>query len=74
MHTLTKLTAPGYTKEYQTEDALRDALYKCMCERCLNTYGTSIMDMLFSDCGLSFSVSNNGVDDREAYYDDDEYA
>ena len=73
MHTLTKHSLPGYTKEYATEEALTSSLYKSMCGECLDMNGTSLEGMLQSSCGMEFSIKFD--DGRYSMYEDyEDYA
>ena len=57
---LSKMSDPGWDKEFETEDETRRELYKHICFQCQCEEGitenSSIGDMLYTPCGLEFTV------------------
>ena len=64
---LHKLSASGWTKEFDNEIDLKEELYNHICDLCrvgkeeFNRFNpidanSSIEDMLFTDCGCEFAV------------------
>ena len=60
---LTKLSAPGWEKEYTDKVELQAELYKHICEQCRAeeavTEISSIYDMLNTACGCEFWVEDD---------------
>lgn len=55
---LTKLSAPGWVKRFNSEKEARNELYKWICGQCKEEYAiraySTIDDLLWTDCGCEF--------------------
>lgn len=62
-YVLYKMSAPGWKLEFDTEEQARDELLKHICDQCRTTMriteGSSIDEMLGTDCGCEFDVDVN---------------
>lgn len=63
---LSKMSSPGWDKEFKTENQLKTELYKYICGSCIEeftlSHRSSVMDMLASPCGCEFWVE--GLDEQ----------
>jgi transcription elongation factor Elf1 len=80
---LYKLSAPGWTKEYDSDADLKTALYTHICNDCRKgcieeetiiwnpvDENSSVYDMLNTACGCEFDIG--GEEDRESHYAESE--
>lgn len=60
MNILSKLSEPGWDKEYEDMADLKIGLYSCLCFQCKCEDGitevSAIGDMLATSCGAEYSV------------------
>lgn len=54
MYKLIKMSAPGWERTYTTEQDVKEALEKHVCQSCLDDDGTDLESMLASSCGCEF--------------------
>lgn len=62
MYTLHKHSAPGWSKKFDTLEALTTAVYEETCGGCIDSFGTDLSSMLASDCGCEYSVEGLKLD------------
>lgn len=65
MYTLHKYSRPGFTKKFDTLQALTAEVKTHTCELCLDSYGTDLESMLASDCGCEYGVDGLTLDEPE---------
>lgn len=56
---LAKMSAPGWIKEFTTEDELEAEFVHYVCDECMQSIGRtkpSFADLLSTNCGLEFDV------------------
>lgn len=57
---LTKLSSPGWDKEFDDEESLRNELVKYICNMCMEEdelfFNSSVNDLLATACGCEFWV------------------
>lgn len=61
--TLTKLSEPGWERDFYDKVALQQTLYEHICNQCRCEEGiteiSSIADMLATACGCEFDMEDN---------------
>jgi hypothetical protein len=61
-YTLTKLSAPGWEKTFNTWEEVEKEFAPHVCRECKEHYGADLYSMLASDCGCEYMLEDNILD------------
>lgn len=62
-YSLSKLSSPGFTKEYSSELDMKAELFTWVCGLCIEEYNltkdSSVDEMLYTPCGCEFEANGD---------------